>query len=123
VCVPVVVKPVPVEHDLVTIPGEVRHVATLDASPSEHDLPPKVFPREIDALGLDGLELGEVSATGQEAGLGQASEDRVAPHLAGVLPRRKPELGAVLDLSLSPPPLPPPRRNESRIPRRRSRPA
>ena len=83
----------PALHHLATVLDEVRDTVVLYASPREERFPSEVLPEKSDALGLDGLELIKVGATGQKASLGQVLEDLATLHPAAFLVCVQPELG------------------------------
>jgi len=96
--VPVAVEPVPEQHHPATALDETRHAAVLNATPSEDGLSGEVLPEELDALGLDGLELGEVSAAGEKTSLLQVCVDDATPRiLVPLLAFVQPELRPTFD--------------------------
>ncbi len=60
----------PIQHHLAAVPEEIRDEAILNASPAEGDFCRKILAEKINPFGLDGPELVQVDATGQETSVG-----------------------------------------------------
>ena len=67
---PVEVEMVPIQHHPAAELDERRDAAILDASPAEGDFCRKILAEKINPFGLDGPELVQVDATGQETSVG-----------------------------------------------------
>lgn len=64
--VPVVVEPELAEHHLAVVLNEARYIVALDVSPREDGLTLIVLPVKVGPLGLDGLEVGDPDAAGED---------------------------------------------------------
>lgn len=105
--VPVVVQPVPAQHDLVTILIEIRDVEAAeddtvlhDRLPSEHRLPREELAEDRDALGLDGDEVGQTKLVGELVTRLQVIVDHMAAHDTRLLVVMEPLLHARLKVVL-----------------------